>query len=382
MTLCIAWKPRYSDPRVASTRIRCLNPLNELQSLGYPVELFDRRRSDEYAAVVYSKLYDDATYREAMALQRRGARIVLDLCDNHFYNPHGLRSLSKSRVQLTRMMALADELVASTPALSEAMRAELPGAKNITVIEDAVETAICGVPSSFWDHWREQRQLAKLVRALEQGKRNGRTPLVWFGIHGGPNADYGMLDLLKIRALLEQMNRTWPLSLTVISNSKRKYDRSVKGWSLPTYYLNWRAETLFPALRLHTIAVIPISENPFTRCKSNNRLALSLSQGLAVVADSIPSYRDFAEVCFLDEWRVGLERYLSDADLRRRHVERGQALVASEWSIGRIAAKWRRFFDGLLQRRDFSGALSPTERVAARDCQPDVKLRRTHAKLL
>jgi hypothetical protein len=246
---------------------------------------------------------------------------------------------------------LADELVASTAAMAEVMRAELSTPRNITIIEDAVETEIRGVRAQFWDRWWGKKQLAKLSRQLENGNLSGRTPLVWFGIHGGPNAEYGMLDLLKLRPLLEKLNRTYPLSLTVISNSKEKYNRAIKPWPFPTYYLSWHADTLFSALRSHSMAVLPISENPFTRCKSNNRLALSLSMGLAVVADAIPSYQDFADVCFLGDWQMGLEGYLSDAQLRRRHVESGQAIIAREWTLTHVAEKWRRFFDTLLVKR-------------------------------
>jgi hypothetical protein len=326
----IGWKPRIEDPRVASTRIRCLNPIAELQSSGYPVELFNTRRSHDYAAVVYSKLYDDATYHEAVSLQKRGARVVFDLCDNHFYNPTGLRSLNKARAQLHRMMELADELVASTPA-----------------IEDAVETEILNIESPFWDCWWEKRKLIELQRRLEENKSTGRAALVWFGIHGGANADYGMLDLLKLRPILEKLNRAHPLSLTIISNSRRKYVKAIQPWAIPTYYLNWHPDTVIAALRCHAIGVIPVSDNPFTRCKSNNRLAFSLNAGLAVVADAIPSYADFSDVCFLGEWQSGLERYLSDSDLRRRHVEQGRTIVARQYSIKHISQKWRRLFDKL-----------------------------------
>jgi hypothetical protein len=325
--------------------------MSELQARGYSVELFQPERVDRYAAVVYCKLYDDAAYDEAMALQKRGVRVVFDLCDNHFYNPNRLETLIKAEEQLKRMMALADHLVASTAAMAEVMRAALPIPRAVTIIEDAVETEVRGVRTSFWQRWWEQNRLDKLVRQLEAGKRNGRTPLVWFGIHGGANADYGMLDLLNLRPLLEEINRRYPLSLTVISNSRGKYNRAIRPWPFPTYYLNWQAETLFTALRAHAITVVPISENPFTRCKSNNRLALSLSVGLAVVADSIPSYQDFAEVCYLDDWQAGLEIYLSDADLRRSHVERGQAIIARDWTLSHLADKWRRFFDTLFATR-------------------------------
>jgi Protein of unknown function (DUF1698) len=339
----VAWKPRFSDPRVASTRIRCLNPLRELRSRGYPVELFDPSRVDDYAVVVYSKLYDSSTYREAEALQRRGVQIVLDLCDNHFYAGNG--------EPLKRMMALADELVVPTEAMAEVLRIELSRPKPITVIRDAVECKIEGIKRPILERCWEQIRLRKLSSQLTAANRGGRTPLVWFGIHGGPDAEFGMLDLLKVRPLLEQMNRRFPLSLTVISNSRKKYEENIRSCPFPTYYLRWYYETFFTALRAHSIAIIPISNNPFTRCKSSNRLTVSLYAGLAVVADSIPSYEPFGGTCYLGDWEKGLENYLSDPELRRRHVEMGRAIIAREWLIGHIADGWGTFFDRLLKGR-------------------------------
>jgi hypothetical protein len=340
--------------------------LAELQSWGYPIELFNSRRMREYAVVVYSKLYDDAIYDEASFLKECGARVVLDLCDNHFYNPNGLASLNKAGAQLKRMMALADELVASTAAMAEVMRAELAARRNITIIEDAVETEIRNVSSPFWDCWWQKSRLFGLLQRLKEGELHGRTPLVWFGIHGGPNAEYGILDLLKLRPLLEQMNRAHPLSLTVISNSRRKFDAAIKRWAFPTFYLSWHPETVLPALRAHQITIIPVSDNPFTRCKSNNRVAFSLNAGLAVVADTIPSYRDFAGVCFLSDWRAGLERYLADPALRRQHVEQGQAIVARQFSVERIARKWAELFNSLLVRKPaLTESLTDTQPTAA-----------------
>jgi hypothetical protein len=199
--------------------------------------------------------------------------------------------------------------------------------------------------------------LIELRRWLEENQTSGRTALVWFGIHGGLNADYGMLDLLKLRPILERMNRAYPLSLTVISNSRRKYVQAIKPWSIPTCYLNWHPDTVIPALRCHAIAVVPVSDNPFTRCKSNNRLALSLNAGLAVIADAIPSYEDFSEVCFLNGWESGLQRYITDSDLRRRHVQHGQKIVAREYSIEKISEKWRGFFESLIAERRAPGTL-------------------------
>lgn len=342
----IAWKPQAHDPRLASVRLRCLNPLAELRSRGYPVELFDSARLRRYAAVVFSKSYDEASYHDALQLKTLGARVAFDLCDNHFFNPKGLDYWRQAGERLRRMMVSADRLLASTDEMAGVMRANLPDARPITVIGDAVEMEIPYYVSPTWERWWHRWKLSRLLRWLEINRR-GRVRLVWFGNHGSPYAEGGMLDLLSIRRLLEDLNRRHPLSLTVISNSRQKYQQAIAPWSIPTHYLPWHPHTFFTALRAHSIAVIPITLNPFTRCKGNNRLALSLCMGLAVVADAIPSYEPFADACFLGQWEEGLERYLSDSDLRQKHIQISRDRVSKEYSITRIADQWRGFFDTL-----------------------------------
>lgn len=331
--------------------------MSELQSRGYSVEVFDRRHVSRYAAVVYSKAYDDSSYHEAVDLKLKGARIIFDLCDNHFYNPRNLRYWKDARERLRRMMTLADGLVASTEALAEVMKNELPTQRPIAVIGDPVETEILNCSTSSWKRWFALRQSASLLSKLTVGRGQGRTPLIWFGNHGSPNAEGGMLDLQKIRRLLERLNCQFPISLTVISNSRWKYQRAIKPWKVPTYYLNWHAATFLSTLRAHVIAVIPISPNPFTICKSNNRLALALNEGLAVVADLIPSYREFAGVCYLGEWESGLHSYLRDPRLRSSHAALGRTIVRDRWSMPRIADQWQTFFDGFLARIQASSQL-------------------------
>lgn len=343
----VGWKPRTGDARIPSVRIRCLSPLRELQGRGYPVELYDPRRPDRYSAVVYSKLYDDASYGEALALKARGTRIIFDLCDNHFYNPRDLLRLQRAGEQARRMMAISDHLVASTEAMADVMRGELTEARAIAVIGDAVEEDFRGVPLSpvhrLWARWQWRRVRASLDAAGPPGAR-----LVWFGVHGGPGAEHGMLDLPRIEPLLTRLAERFPLSLTVISNSRRKYGATIRRWAIPTRYLEWSPETFLPALHAHDIAVLPVNPNPFTLCKSNNRVALALQAGLAVVADAIPSYRDFAGACFLDDWESGLTTYLSDPTVRRQHSALGREIISACWSMPVIADQWQALFTSVL----------------------------------
>jgi hypothetical protein len=294
---------------------------------------------------VYSKLYDDASYREAVDLQNRGTRIIVDLCDNHFYNPAGNPELARARASLERMLRLADQLVASTPELAEVMRAEIATERPVAVIGDAVEEMITGAPESALSGWLRGRELRRLLDWLEEGRKAGtEAALVWYGIHGGPYHEHGMGDLLRIRPFVEQLHHLHKVQLTVISNSKEKFARLIAAWSVPTHYLEWNPDTFLPALRAHQIALIPVTQNPFTRCKSNNRVATALAAGLGVVADSIPSYEEFAQVCRLDSWEQGLQDYVRDAALRSRDVGAGQALLARRYSAERIGDAWQELF--------------------------------------
>jgi len=231
----VGWRPAAGDARVASVRIRCLNPLRELRRRGCPVELFDPTRRDSYAAVIYSKAYGPEVQAEARRLRGKGTRIVLDLCDNHFYNPDGREILRAAAAELHRMLDLSDELVASTEAMADVLRGETGTDRPITVIGDAAETSIEGVPSSPWSRWwaaRRLRGLAARLRALPHA-----TPLVWFGSHGGPAGEHGMGDLVIIREALVALHREHALTLTVISNSAAKFRRLLRSWPVPTQYL-------------------------------------------------------------------------------------------------------------------------------------------------
>lgn len=362
----IAWRPRVLDEGVASVRMRCFQPMRELTRRGMPVELFDRGRADRYAAVVYTKVYDDAARAEAAQLQQAGAAIVLDLCDNHFYFEDPGRKLEQKAANLRRMIALADRVVASTEELERVVRAEAGASKPLTTIEDAVE----GEPESashpfslrpLLARWRAAREFGQLRSWLDARAAEGRSPLVWFGVHGGPYARCGIADLERVRGVLHDVDRVHPLSLTVISNSRERFESTLQGWMLPHHYLEWSGATFFDAMRRHAVAILPITPSPFTRCKSSNRPSQALLLGLAVVADSIPSYEPLRSCTRLDDWERGLVAYLLDPSLRARDIAAGQALVRQRWSLARIADRWQQLFTELLH-----DAAAPGSRARAR----------------
>lgn len=373
----VGWRPHSLNPIVAGARYRCLNPLRAMHSQGdIDAELFDPRRAHTYTIVVYQALCvrhveEDAdlarnVLHAAYELRRQGATLVVDECDNHFHNPKGSLSWSKTSANIRSLIDLSDQVVTSTQALANELRSATGTAKPVTVIGDAVES---DNEVDFDPAWRRilslkrkaahlrQRALASVLRAESS---NGVTQLVWFGNHGTSYAEGGMLDLLKVRPLLEQLHKRHPLSLTVISNSEPKYLEHIKPWAIPSRYVTWDRTTFLELLRLHDIALIPITRDPFTVCKSNNRLATALRAGLAVVADSIPSYEAFSSACILDDWDTGLASYLCSPDRRAAHVSAGQALIDLQWTPHHIAQQWQAFFKTLCRSE-------VTERIAGVD---------------
>ena len=154
-----------------------------------------------------------------------------------------------------------------------------------------------------------------------------------------------MLDLLHVLPALKEIAKDRAISLTIISNNRGKFEQHFSQLDFPTHYLDWDRVTFLQALRLHDIALLPVVDNAFTRCKSANRLSLALHHGLNVVADALPSYQRFAACSQIGQWQEGLEAYLGDASLRAEHLRSGQALVQQHFGPQAITSQWLRALD-------------------------------------
>lgn len=344
----IGWIPSSTNLNVASSRIRCMDPMHFLQSQHYPIELFDPHHANRYSAVVFSKKYSLHDYQLAKKLQANGTKIILDLCDNHFYNPEENETLAKRTTNLRNMLNLCDILSVSTLTLKEIILEQCQFTKKIFVIDDAPETQL-PYTNSFWKRCYHIFLFLLYQKSLNKYISAGHTPIVWFGTHGQPHIPSGMEDLKLIQSDLEKTHRTSPIILTVISNSKQKHDALFSKVSFPTLYIQWHPETFLSILHLQTIAVIPAQKNPFTLCKSNNRLVLAISNNLAVLASEIPSYKDFKDTCFLDRFEEGLHTYIHDNELRQQHIAHGKKQIIERWSLETIAYQWKNLFDYALK---------------------------------
>ncbi len=334
-----AFWPHTEDERVASARLRCALIVQELQRQGIDARIH-RPGDTAPRTLVLSKRYDAASLAHAQDLRARaGTRLVLDLCDNHFHYEHAVEPFVQRAADLRAAVRNVDAVVAASNALADEVRHQVHDVPPIEVIGDLVEPRLSS-PRRRIERWRQRWRLARLrFRLRSAGASPGRR-LVWFGNQGSPNVEGGMSDLQSVQPALHDHHRAVGLSLTVISNGRERFEALTRDWSFPCLYLPWSSATFDDALALHDIALIPVRSNPFTRCKTANRVATASAHGLAVAADAIPAYEEFRDCIVLNDWGAGLARLMERADERAAAVARARALLDQRYAPAAIAARW------------------------------------------
>ncbi|MBC7931037.1 MAG: hypothetical protein H7Z38_10800, partial [Rubrivivax sp.] len=233
MQATIAWKTQ-GNLLIASARYRALLPSRYMSASGWPCEVFAPQRAGQYRLVIFQKVYDDEAVRLVESLKARGAKTVFDLCDNLFHydldNPPAVEHRTE---QLKRMIDAVDAISVSTPAVRDAVR-DATG-KTAVVIDDAIEEPRLNALARW--HYRIKNGLVTA--------RNDTFRVVWYGVAGGTNPRFGMVDLSKVLPALSALHKDVPLSLSVISNSAELFREHTKGADFPVRYHEWEQRS-FP----------------------------------------------------------------------------------------------------------------------------------------
>ncbi|MFI8983283.1 hypothetical protein [Ectopseudomonas khazarica] len=307
----ICFWPHVRNMAIASFRLRCDRVVEELRNERFSISFFDDASVPD--KLVISKRYDSRTIDTALELrEKHGTKIYLDICDNHFYFEGDDSAAINRAAELKVAVASVDALIVSSHYLGEIARQEVPEVKRIEVIEDFIELE----PVASYRHYLRHPILfagcKTLSRSLDGVGKDKRFRMIWFGNHGSKFVDGGMADLLSIRDVLEELSSRFPVSLTVVSNSEEKYRALISNWSVPTFYRPWNRHTFPVIAALHNVSVIPIVFNPFTLAKTSNRVSTSLINGLKVVADPIPSYKEYEDRVLFSEWSDNLIAAIGD----------------------------------------------------------------------
>jgi glycosyltransferase involved in cell wall biosynthesis len=323
--MIVAFKARSADPTIASYRYRVLEPIAFLKARGHQAEEFNEKRLERYDLVVFSKAYGTQDRKLAHRVKAAGKRVVLDLCDDHFYNPFDLPKYREAGEDLRSMIALADKVVCSTPVLARAVQFNAKIGRLPAVAPDAYEqaTVAAGAPTP-------ESQPAQLL---------------WFGRHGSPNAEAGVRDLLLIKDALTDAQQKRPFELVICTDSKPHYQEVASELGLKTRFVAWTPETFAKELAKADAVIIPLSDNPFVAAKTHNRLTLALSAGVPVVADRLDSYDEFAPFSWIGDWQAGLEAVLLEPGAARARAAEARPYLEAHWSSEAIAPLWEAALD-------------------------------------
>lgn len=347
----IVFWPHATSPAVASYRIRCAQVRDGLAAAGVPTGLW-RRGGGPFARapdlLVLSKLTRPEALTRALALRRdHGTRLVVDLCDNVFFGAEAPERRERARALATALDGF-DAVVTPSRFLLEAVAAHLRPTMRFAVIPDAVEALPRpGLPRLLLEA-RAFREIGALEADLrEAGVAEGRR-LVWFGISGTRKAQNGLADLEAFAPLLEAHDVEAPITLTIVTDSRRRYEETFGRSPIRTRFLAWNLWTFDACLAAHDIAVLPVRPNPYNLAKSANRLTTAFARGLGVAASAIPSYEPFRAAAVLDDFGAGLGRLMRSGAERRRRVEAGQAIIDRDYRLGNVVRKWRDLIGDLL----------------------------------
>lgn len=305
---------------LASLRYRVLSPARYLKSRGH-VNQFVRvdQIKDEATAqslradvVVVSKVFAQRTLEVARQAKSWQARLVVDLCDDHFDTPE-LGPVYRS------LCRLADRVIASTGAMARVI--ELQTGVRATVIDDPFEghAGIC-----------------RFDPQSDAGK------LLWFG--HPVNFD----TLSDMVPSLARLSRTKSLALHVVSDGThsgiRRYVEQVSrsfGASLTARFTAWSPQATWQALAECDLVVVPSLPSAKKAVKSPNRVVEPLRAGRFVVAYPLPSYVELGEFVCLDEnIAAGVEWALAHRGEVLKRVKAGQAYVTRRFHPTSLGRTW------------------------------------------
>ena len=311
--------PAGPTSQMASTRYRVLMPAMQLGRLGHQVQIATLPPGPVPPAflqvpcdvLVFSKSFQPEHEAMVEAARSRGARVVADYCDDHFERPD-------FGAWYTRLARIADVVVASTPAMAEAVRRH--AGREAVVITDPIEG----------------RRAAPAFQP-----RLPRLRVLWFG---SPTnlASIGerMAEVRELSAHvpvdLATLTTPGPAVDSLLAEVIRQDPARIGGRAIP-----WSIDGTWQALEACDLVWIPVVSGDRYSVKSANRLVESVWAGRYVVADAMPAYDPYADVVAVGTGlaKGAIDALANPAEVERR-IARAQRRVSREHSLFEVGRQW------------------------------------------
>lgn len=318
----VGWIPQFANARTASFRLRVARPVQLLRRTRRAA-VTDATGASSYDVVVFQKAYTDAHLELARSLKELGVRLILDVCDNHLFNPLDEPSKAQRAARLIEMLDIVDVVTASTPFMLEC----LP--RQGLVVPDALESVPLVAP-----YLARRRRAHRSDRSLE---------IVWFGTAGEPELDWGMIAVADLADHLAELQKRYPdTRVTILSNDRTTYERMSATLPVASRYLRWRTRSYWLHASQCDVVIIPVRRNDFTWAKTANRLTTSYAIGLPAVVSPVPAYQDFADSVLFEDWTDNIARYRADRELAEAHVDTGLKRARLLSSDAAVREAWER----------------------------------------
>lgn len=379
----------------ASFRYRALFPAFRLNEMGIDTIVFsDFNKSllKSLTIIIFVKAFTPKDYDYALKAKDKGIPIILDLCDNMLYK-HYQSKYDYSKLFI-KFASIATHIIVTTEAIKKMLLDTCSNNTSVTVIKDGLETLpdlktvhrfyMTSISKQLIRRRKSKRQMhipfltkyeASIRENYKQYKKDFKLKCVknipflllkkrpkvllpkrtqkkilWFGIHGGPHTEFGMLDLLSLQNPLERVAKLLDIELVIVSNSYAKYKNAILPFKLPTCYLEWSPRLIHHVLNSTNIVILPSQFNDFVNSKSENRAILSLTAGVPVVATYKSIYKDFLGCMLFDDFYKGIVTYLTQPELVTQHLNIAQEIINKAYSHNVLSSQRLSLFNQIVRQ--------------------------------
>lgn len=343
---------------VASHRYRIGYPSRELQRMGHfnallPLDALSTLPEDiDVDCAVFGKItaqgpaYLPPVAKAALAaaarLRARDVPIIVDICDFQLFpgDPRGevVRQLIES----------ANLMTCNSSEMAVMVKTALPDRPRPIVIPDPIELPrkVPTAPPSRRAVTSSGTRSGVLKRWFDM-KDPITLGLLWFG--HPTNLQY----LLRLAPALCDLARSLRFRLTLCSSSHPSVTSGVEALHheghLDIRFVEWSMDSMAQTLADSDMVIIPSDPNdPAKRGAGSNRLVHALWSGRFVIANALPSYREFEDFAWIgDDLCAGIHWALNAPDEARKRIVAGQTKIASDFTIETIARRWLEVVTGI-----------------------------------
>lgn len=294
----------------ASSRLRCYLIAERLRKKGYKTSFESLEPTD---VAIFQKRISAKDLEIALELKKKGARIILDMCDAMW--------TAGQEKPLLDFIPVVDCVTTSS-----------------SKIADYFKDKVARIETIYDPNWER----------IPQVEKEKKPTICWVGSIYSVEAEH-CLDILT--EPLNRLHQKIDFDFRIITDGEVKLEKL----DFEPRVIEFRLEDYLTQVAKSHVGVIPYPDTEWCASKSNNKVCLFMSLGVPVVCSSIPAYEEIiidGENGYLvknndpEKWYQAIKGLLLDKNLLASLQEQGQN-KAKKFSLKNISSKWERLLKTL-----------------------------------